>query len=247
MKRLCSWWGETVNWWKSQKVEWYAGYGTAIYIGIIILIVAARLDELFKLKLNEIGDFLAGAFGPVAFLWLVLGFIQQGRELKLSSDALRLQAEQLKNSVEQQSIMAAAATDQLAAQQQAFELQVWRHQHEISPNFEVKIFQSSLPGLSQVMTSVMKVHNAGHSVRLVSAIFDEFLGGAGPFEIGDLKEGETSSEFSLSHGVAPEGVSGKLYLEYVRADNKLYRDTFHYGFFADTRQFFIMKSVTKPA
>ncbi|AEG92500.1 hypothetical protein [Ramlibacter tataouinensis] len=26
---------------------------------------------------NEIGDFLGGAFGPLIFLWLVLGFIQQ--------------------------------------------------------------------------------------------------------------------------------------------------------------------------
>nr|WP_315413031.1 hypothetical protein [uncultured Pseudomonas sp.] len=108
MKRLCAWWEETVGWWKSQKVEWYAWYGTAIYIGIIIMVMGAKLDELFDLKLNELGDFLAGAFGPVAFLWLVLGFLQQGRELKLSSDALRLQADELRASVEQQSHMVEA-------------------------------------------------------------------------------------------------------------------------------------------
>ena len=34
-------------------------------------------------KPNELGDFLAGTFAPVAFLWLVLGFFQQGAELRL--------------------------------------------------------------------------------------------------------------------------------------------------------------------
>jgi hypothetical protein len=75
------------------------------------------------LKLNELGDFLAGSFGPIAFLWLVLGFLQQGRELKLSTDALHLQAQELKHSVEQQSIMADAAVKQIEAASQALDLQ----------------------------------------------------------------------------------------------------------------------------
>lgn len=43
---------------------------------------------------NEYGDFLAGLCAPLAFLWLVLGFFQQGKEL-------RLQVKELANSVEQ--------------------------------------------------------------------------------------------------------------------------------------------------
>ncbi|MBD8680344.1 hypothetical protein [Pseudomonas sp. CFBP 13719] len=108
MRRFRFWCEETTDWWAAQKVEWYAAHGTVIYIGIIILVVAAKLDELLQLKLNELGDFLAGAFGPVAFLWLVLGFLQQGRELKLSSDALRLQAEEVAKSVKQQASLAEA-------------------------------------------------------------------------------------------------------------------------------------------
>ena len=34
------------------------------------------------LGLNEIGDYLAGAFSPLAFLWLVIGYLMQNRELK---------------------------------------------------------------------------------------------------------------------------------------------------------------------
>ncbi|MDH0863233.1 hypothetical protein [Mitsuaria sp. GD03876] len=54
-------------------------------------------------KGNEWGDYFAGMCSPLAFLWLVLGYWQQGDELKHSTEALRLQAEELKASVEQQS------------------------------------------------------------------------------------------------------------------------------------------------
>jgi hypothetical protein len=66
--------------------------------------MADRYEDLAVMKLNEYGDFFAGVFGPVAFGWLVLGYIQQGRELKISSNALRIQAEELKSSVEYQKI-----------------------------------------------------------------------------------------------------------------------------------------------
>lgn len=52
--------------------------------------------------LNEWGDYLAGAFSPLAFLWLIMGYKQQGEELKQNTDALRLQAQELQNSVAEQ-------------------------------------------------------------------------------------------------------------------------------------------------
>lgn len=108
LNRLRMYWIEQANWWAARSLEWWAVILTALYIGGAILIMGAKLDELITLKLNEIGDLAAGVFGPVAFLWLVLGYIQQGRELKLSSEALRLQADELKRSVEQQCEMVAA-------------------------------------------------------------------------------------------------------------------------------------------
>ncbi|MCG8464195.1 MAG: hypothetical protein MI750_05005 [Xanthomonadales bacterium] len=38
-----------------------------------------NFDCLLKLQLNELGDFLAGAFGPLAFFWLVEGHLLQER------------------------------------------------------------------------------------------------------------------------------------------------------------------------
>lgn len=81
---------------------------TGIYVLGMGTLVAARWEDFAKLELNALGDFLAGAFGPIAFLWLVLGYMQQGRELRVNSEALRLQAEELANSVEQQQQIAEA-------------------------------------------------------------------------------------------------------------------------------------------
>lgn len=50
-------------------------------------------------SLNELGDFLAGIFAPVAFLWLVLGYIQQGRQLEQNTKALELQERASENHI----------------------------------------------------------------------------------------------------------------------------------------------------
>lgn len=66
---------------------------------------------------NEVGDFLAGAFSPLAFAWLVLGFIQQGIELRQNSAALILQAEELKSAAKH-------AGDMVELQRKEFELRI---------------------------------------------------------------------------------------------------------------------------
>ena len=76
--------------------------GTALYVLGGLVFFGARLSQLCDMPLNEVGDFLAGIFGPLAIFWLVLGFFQQGIELRQNTKALELQAEELKHSVEQQ-------------------------------------------------------------------------------------------------------------------------------------------------
>jgi hypothetical protein len=60
-------------------------------------------------SLNEFGDFLAGIFAPVAFFWLILGYVQQGKQLDQNTKALeqqeralQLQIDEMKENVEQQ-------------------------------------------------------------------------------------------------------------------------------------------------
>lgn len=76
--------------------------GTILLWGIttiwLIFICYLCKGKVFPDKLNEIGDFFAGAFAPLAFLWLVFGFYQQGRGLKQNSEALSIQVAELKQS-----------------------------------------------------------------------------------------------------------------------------------------------------
>lgn len=217
---------------------------TAIYLFGIALLVCLKKDSLHTLELNSIGDFLAGVFGPIAFLWLVLGYKQQGRELKISSDALRLQAKELRNSVEQQSKLVAVAADQLKFQQEAFDLQAWRHQQEISPRFDVKLSKEGLSGLSGLEKAFIKIHNAGHAARFVTVRFDGALGVAGTIDAGDMKEGETIADLVFQYPTPSSDVTGYFDVEYLRVDDKFYRDRFLYGVLALNGQFLVMKADT---
>ena len=82
-------------------------------------LIGDRIQTLQTMGLNEVGDFLAGAFGPVAILWLVLGFFQQGIELRQGTHALLLQAKELQSSVEQQKELVAVSRDQVNAELEA--------------------------------------------------------------------------------------------------------------------------------
>lgn len=79
-----------------------------------IIYVAINREAVGGLAPNEAGDFLAGVFAPLAFLWLVLGFFQQGQELRHSAEALWLQGRELQNSVEQQRDLVNVTREQLA-------------------------------------------------------------------------------------------------------------------------------------
>lgn len=71
--------------------------------GLSILYIAAILflrgDDIWALiqvgDLNELGDFLAGFFTPLAFGWLVYGYLLQSKELRLQREELALTRDQL--------------------------------------------------------------------------------------------------------------------------------------------------------
>jgi hypothetical protein len=93
---------------------------TVVYLGILWFIFDGRLTEILMMPPNEIGDLLAGMFGPLAILWLILGFFQQGIELRQNTNALKLQekalqaqVDELHNSVQQQKELVDVAKRQL--------------------------------------------------------------------------------------------------------------------------------------
>ncbi|MGX5700381.1 hypothetical protein ACWKWF_12365 [Acinetobacter kookii] len=79
-------------------------------------------------NLNSLGDFLAGIFAPVAFFWLILGYVQQGKQLDQNTKALeqqeralQLQIDEMRESVKQQAELVNIQRQQFEDQQRIFE------------------------------------------------------------------------------------------------------------------------------
>jgi hypothetical protein len=61
------------------------------------------------LSQSELGDFLAGIFGPLAVLWLIIGILLQGKEFRASVEQLTEQAKAT-NSLIENDLMSARVT-----------------------------------------------------------------------------------------------------------------------------------------
>ncbi|NUF35973.1 hypothetical protein HUN19_18485, partial [Acinetobacter oleivorans] len=97
---------------------------TIIYFVMIVLFIVIDVQGMKTLKPNEWGDFFAGFFAPLVFLWLIFGYYQQGKELEQNTKALNLQAEELKRSVEQQKSLASTTEQELEHLKQQSEIEL---------------------------------------------------------------------------------------------------------------------------
>lgn len=110
-------------------------WATAVWIMGAVALLLLRQEATLKMTPNEWGDFFSGLFAPLAFLWLILGYMQQGEELRLSTEALRLQAVELKNSVEQQQALVEVTRQQVESEQEALKYERALRELESSPKF----------------------------------------------------------------------------------------------------------------
>ncbi|QXI45101.1 hypothetical protein HU734_010185 [Pseudomonas wayambapalatensis] len=202
-----------------KKLEFWGGVTTLLYLTLMGWWIFENWNDFLQLKLNELGDFLAGTFGPIAFLWLVLGFLQQGRELKLSTDALQLQAEELRNSVAQQSIMAEAAVQQIDSARKAIQLQVEEAERAVSADFEVG--STLKQGAPEGVRNKFKITNNRNVAYKVVCEFSGDLPFCTKFELGTLKAGcYSEGEYAFSPDHAGTGVLSIFY-EDVNGKEKL--------------------------
>ncbi|WP_321847335.1 hypothetical protein [Pseudomonas paraveronii] len=227
-----------------KKLELWGALGTVSYLIVIFIKVFLNFDDFQALKLNELGDFLAGVFGPVAFFWLVLGFLQQGRELKLSTDALQLQAQELKNSVEQQSIMAAAATQQIESHRAALLLQEQERDRAISPILTSRTGTRQGGGPDCDIHTSIQIHNAGEEARDVVISFDPSIASVSSVDLGKLTRGAISKVIDFVYPSSEEDRLGICTIKYLRADGKLIEERHDYRIPVENPFVFIQKHIT---
>ncbi|WP_298333762.1 hypothetical protein [uncultured Erythrobacter sp.] len=155
------------------------------------------------MKPNEFGDFLAGVFAPLAFFWLVLGFFQQGRELRNSSEALWLQGEELRNSVEQQRDLVTVTREQLAFENELLSQQRDEMKRNAQPILRV-VPAGTIGGAPGGLTYRFRVWNHGKLCTDVRLLRDGTEMTARPsldtgenFEFNALMDPKVDTEFSI--------------------------------------------------
>lgn len=141
--------------------------GVCVTLAWMIFTVCMLFAQERPTKLNEWGDFFAGFFAPLAFLWLVLGYLQQGDELKHSTKALQLQADELRNSVEQQSQLVAVSREQMKHEREAFEEERERRRDAARPKF-VPQYSGSITseGATEYKLKIVNVGNTATKFRM---------------------------------------------------------------------------------
>lgn len=125
-------------------------------------------------ELNAWGDFFAGFFAPLAFLWLVLGYLQQGEELRHSTEALKLQAEELRASVIQQSQLVAVSREQMKQELNALEEERERRRDAARPKFVPQHSSTDRSGAG--IDFKLKVVNVGNTATKLRMQFAPPLG-----------------------------------------------------------------------
>jgi len=99
---------------KSQR-DWRVWFGITITVGWLAvgsqyILRVIGWDRFTTLPADGLGGFLEGAFAPLAFLWLVIGFFLQQRELTQNTSAINMQYEVMRKTAEQAEIQARAIT-----------------------------------------------------------------------------------------------------------------------------------------
>jgi hypothetical protein len=107
-------------------VDWRTWLGLSLTIAWLLLGALYVSDQIgwsqfAALNADALGSFLEGAFAPLAFLWLVIGYFLQQKELQQNTRALEAQAQEIQRSAEQAVIQSQKmAESEMHARQQAF-------------------------------------------------------------------------------------------------------------------------------
>lgn len=97
-------------------MDWRISLGMVCsVIWVVVLMVylsgAVGWDKMADLPIEKLGSFLEGSFAPLAFLWFVLGYFSQQKELRQNTEAIKMQYVVIQKSADQAAIQAEATRD----------------------------------------------------------------------------------------------------------------------------------------
>jgi len=177
--------------------------------------------------LSEQGDFFAGFFAPLAFLWLVIGYLQQGDELRQSTEALKLQAKELKHSVEQQTLLVAASRKQIEQDADALKAEREVQHRRAQPVFSFLLGEALSDGTKT--TVHLAVKNSGQLARDVLITQD------GDTEIGREAHLPAGENVTATLILTP-GQETEVQVSYVDINGSLESVTHWFGVFGGQPQ-----------
>ncbi|WPC03311.1 hypothetical protein SBP02_10930 [Pseudomonas benzenivorans] len=124
------------------------------------------------MKFNEWGDFFAGVSAPLAFLWLVVGYFQQGEELgqntlalKQQERALQLQVEELKQSVQQQKEMVKVTQEELEINRASIDREYRKEKLRSQPL--IRQLGGAYSSSKEIIQHMVSAKNIGHLISRV--------------------------------------------------------------------------------
>jgi hypothetical protein len=115
-----------------RRLDWRVWLGLTLTfswlaLGIVYLQTSVGWDKFTKLHIDTLGNFLEGAFAPLAFLWLVVGYFLQKDGLERNTEALQHQLREIQRSAEQAVIQSETiAASEVHARQETF-LKIAQH------------------------------------------------------------------------------------------------------------------------
>lgn len=92
---------------------WLGIVVTGVWILVLAIYISSSVGwfNLATVPIDTLGGFLEGSFAPLAFLWFVLAYFSQQKELAHNTEALRMQSLEMQRSVEQAAIQATAISE----------------------------------------------------------------------------------------------------------------------------------------
>jgi ABC-type uncharacterized transport system permease subunit len=93
---------------ESNQIVWRAQLVSVVWLLIMVALVAWQFEEAKQISLPNKGDFFAGFFAPLAFLWLVVAVFIQRNELRAQIKELSASRAALEAQIDEQKATASA-------------------------------------------------------------------------------------------------------------------------------------------